>query len=44
MAKLALRKLESSIWLDEFPVDILYLFSLRGNERCAFFSKKIILL
>lgn len=28
MTKLALRKLESSIGLDEFPVDILYLFSL----------------
>lgn len=27
MAKLALRKLDSIIWLDEFPVEVLYLFS-----------------
>lgn len=27
MAKLALTKLDSFIWLDEFLVDILYLFS-----------------
>lgn len=28
MAKLALKKFDSSIWLDEIPVDIMYLFSL----------------
>ena len=39
LAKLALRKLDSFVWLDKFPIEVLQLFSL-SNEMCTFFKKK----